>query len=200
MFGLQTPANAQFGGLMKKAKSVAKDKVEKTVNNTQGNEGTATTTSGSQTTTKSFDPNDPEYIKKERAKESWSREEDLVKKAGGMQKFLELETEDGAVLWRYYNIEFMAASETPYLGYGNRYAKPLVEILRFMKGNDRRSIPRDSKALFERELPGLLKSATDKNQTKNNPMPDKDVKALERESARIRKLWDAFPEEKKIHR
>lgn len=198
-FGMQTTASAQLGGLVKKAKQAA-GKVNVKVDN--GNQATTTTTTTTTTQSSQSDNpfNDPEYVKAERQKTSWSREEDAVKEAGGMQNFLELNTPDGAVLWKYYNVDFAQASETKYLYIGQQYAKPLVEMLRFMKGNKRRSVPQDSKAFFDREQPSREKDFTDKIMTKGKPMPDSDIKALKRECARIRALWEALPEEQRRNR
>ena len=180
-------ANAQFGNLLKKAKKVA-DKVNVTTTTNSGSTGSSSASR--------FD--DPEYVKKERMKSPGGREEYEAEAAGGMQKYLGLDTPDGEILWKYYNMEFAQLDKRGYYRLANSYSKPLVNMLRFIKGNTGSSgFPRDTKAFFGREQPTREKDLKDKIMTKKDPMPDSELNALKRECARIKALWDALPEEQK---
>lgn len=189
---LQAQPMHSWGGLVKKAKKAAASTVKGVANSGLSTSTPATKISNS-------GPSE-EYIRKERMKDSGARETDLAAEAGGLQKYIGLDTPDGDVLWRYLSLTYDVSTSKTYLDMGRRFAVDLTNMLRYMKGNYKVNIPRDQNAFFNRELPSRLKDFTDKILTKGKPMPADDVAAFKREMERIKKLWFAFPDEYKNNR
>ena len=140
LFAVQTSANAQLGGLLKKAKNAAEKTVKGVVNGTSsGNVGAEALTNVQ-----------IENAREEHLRNSpQAREYANVEKAGGWDKYLELDkTANGQILYKYfalgeggYEAEDKYSKENGYdiscVRNATGAARTLVQVIRWMKGSRR---------------------------------------------------------------
>ena len=202
VFGLamSAPANAQFGGLMKKAKDAAKKKVEQTVNEATGNSTTTTTTTtDANTGATTTDNNDADQQKmlddaqaSYRADHPAAMEKYNAEKAGGMDKYLGLDqTESGRILWKYANLSSDEATAGQNIRNANEAARQLTFILRYLKGNTEQFSAHAQSAyvldMVNNQIPENLKKAKEK--PGKAPVPAADIAAISSELTRIKQLY-----------
>ncbi|MBQ8712154.1 MAG: hypothetical protein IJ551_04940 [Prevotella sp.] len=201
VFGLamSVPANAQFGGLMKKAKDAAKKKVEQTVNEATGNSTTTTTTTDANTGATTTGNNDADQQKmlddaqaSYRASHPAVMEKYNAEQAGGMDKYLGLDqTENGKILWKYASLTSDEYTAGQNIRNANAAACQLTYILRYLKGNTEEFSAHSNPAYVLQQLntdiPANLKRA--KSSPGKAPVPAADIAAISSELTRIKQLY-----------
>lgn len=194
-FAAQTPAQAQLGGLMKKAKNAAGNTVKGVLNGTSnGNVGADATTN----------------MQAEQARADYEKahpaiqESNNVEKAGGMDKYLGLDqTENGKILYKYWALDeggYTAmddysketGSDISCVRNAGSAARYLLQVLRWMKGNTEtfNTIGQSAYALdlFNNVIPDNIKRAG-KAVAGKKPVGQADLQALTAECARIKDLY-----------
>ena len=170
LFAVNMNVNAQFGNVLKKAKSaVVKESTQKA---------------------------QEERVLKQYEAEHPARQEKVnAEKAGGMDKYLGLDqTENGRIIYKYYVMEYGEGDDTS----SNRAnacgaARTLVYLLRWMKGNTEDFVSYDQPAyaldLFNNQIPEQIKAMSKSSNKLNKPLPQKEIDAFKAENARVKKLY-----------
>ena len=170
LFAVNMNVNAQFGNVLKKAKSaVVKESTQKA---------------------------QEERVLKQYEAEHPARQEKVnAEKAGGMDKYLGLDqTENGRIIYKYFVMEYGEGDDTS----SNRAnargaAQSLVNILRWMKGNteDFSAFGQTAYALdlFNNQIPEQIKGMSKSSNKLNKPLPQKEIDAFKAENARVKKLY-----------
>ena len=197
LFAVQTSANAQLGGLLKKAKNAAEKTVKGVVNGTSsGNVGAEALTNVQ-----------IENAREEHLRNSpQAREYANVEKAGGWDKYLELDkTANGQILYKYfalgeggYEAEDKYSKENGYdiscVRNATGAARTLVQVIRWMKGNTETygEYGRPEYALdkFNNSVPEALKRASQATRGKK-PISQAELQALTAENTRLKELYKA---------
>ena len=169
-FAVQTPAQAQFGGLVKKAKKA----VGVSDNNSSSNDDVTAKAQA-------------DYA----AAHPAIQEKNNVEKAGGMDKYLGLDqTENGRILWKWASVE----EYTKNYNVRNAYeaARQLTFILRYLKGNTEEFSAHAQPAyvldMVNNQIPANIKRAQEKKGATSEPISKADADALTSECARIKQL------------
>lgn len=170
-FAVQTPAQAQFGGLVKKAKKA----VGVSDNNSSSNDDVTAKAQA-------------DYA----AAHPAVQEKNNVEKAGGMDKYLGLDqTENGRILWKWASVE----DYTKNYNVRNAYeaARQLTFILRYLKGNTEEFSAHAQPAyvldMVNNQIPANIKRAQEKKGATSEPISKADADALTSECARIKQLY-----------
>lgn len=170
LFAVNMNANAQFGNVLKRAKNAV---VKETTQKAQEEKAL-----------KDYERDHPRR-----------QEENNVKKAGGMDKYLGLDqTENGRIVYKYFAMEYGEGDDTS----SNRAnargaAQTLVNIQRWMKGNteDFEFYGQSAHALdlFNNQIPNQIKAMSKSSNKLNKPLPQKEIDAFKAENARVKKLY-----------
>ena len=151
-FAVQTPAQAQFGGLVKKAKKA----VGVSDNNSSSNDDVTAKAQA-------------DYA----AAHPAVQEKNNVEKAGGMDKYLGLDqTENGRILWKWASVE----DYTKNYNVRNAYeaARQLTFILRYLKGNTEEFSAHAQPAyvldMVNNQIPANIKRAQEKKGATSEPL------------------------------
>jgi len=170
LFAVNMNVNAQFGNVLKKAKSaVVKESTQKA--------------------------QEEKVLKQYEAEHPARQEKVNAEKAGGMDKYLGLDqTENGRIIYKYFVMEYGEGDDTS----SNRAnargaAQSLVNILRWMKGNteDFSAFGQTAYALdlFNNQIPEQIKGMSKSSNKLNKPLPQKEIDAFKAENARVKKLY-----------
>ena len=170
LFAVNMNVNAQFGNVLKKAKSaVVKESTQKA--------------------------QEEKVLKQYEAEHPARQEKVNAEKAGGMDKYLGLDqTENGRIIYKYFVMEYGEGDDTS----SNRAnargaAQSLVNILRWMKGNteDFSAFGQTAYALdlFNNQIPNQIKAMSKSSNKLNKPLPQKEIDAFKAENARVKKLY-----------
>ena len=170
LFAVNMNINAQFGNVLKKAKSaVVKESTQKA--------------------------QEEKVLKQYEAEHPARQEKVNAEKAGGMDKYLGLDqTENGRIIYKYFVMEYGEGDDTS----SNRAnargaAQSLVNILRWMKGNteDFSAFGQTAYALdlFNNQIPEQIKGMSKSSNKLNKPLPQKEIDAFKAENARVKKLY-----------
>jgi hypothetical protein len=165
LFAVNTNANAQFGNVLKKAKSAV---VKETTQKAQ-----------EERVMREYENDHPQVQEKKNAE-----------KAGGMDKYLGLDqTENGRILWKYGSMEQWETSQIKNAWSAARY---VIQVLRYLKGNTETfEFYKDTNHvlyIFNNNIPDDLKRA--EKASKSSPaVPAKDIAAIKAEAARVKKLY-----------
>ena len=165
LFAVNTNANAQFGNVLKKAKSAV---VKETTQKAQ-----------EERVLKEYENDHPQVQEKKKAE-----------KAGGMDKYLGLDqTENGRILWKYGSMEQWETSQIKNAWSAARY---VIQVLRYLKGNTETfEFYKDTNHvlyLFNNNIPDDLKRA-EKASKSGAAVPAKDIAAIKAEAARVKKMY-----------
>jgi len=185
-FAVQTPAQAQLGGLMKKAKKVAEQTVKQTTGTEQQSNSAAQSASEQATLQQvqdDYDRSHPAVMERKNAE-----------KAGGMDKYLGLDqTESGRVIYKYFAMKYGEDGDNS----SNRAnargaASTLVNILRYLKGNTEDFAGFDQPAhvldVLNNQVPDQIKAMSKTGQY-NKPLPQAEIDAFKTECARVKQLY-----------
>ena len=170
LFAVNMNVNAQFGNVLKKAKSaVVKESTQKA--------------------------QEEKVLKQYEAEHPARQEKVNAEKAGGMDKYLGLDqTENGRIIYKYFVMEYGEGDDTS----SNRAnargaAQSLVNILRWMKGNTEDFIAFDQPAhvldLLNNQVPEQIKAMSKSSNKLNKPLPQAEIEAFKAENARVKKLY-----------
>ena len=165
LFAVNTNANAQFGNVLKKAKSaVVKENTQK---------------AQEERVLKEYENDHPQVQEKKKAE-----------KAGGMDKYLGLDqTENGRILWKYGSMEQWETSQIKNAWSAARY---VIQVLRYLKGNTETfDFYKDTNHvlyIFNNNIPDDLKRA-EKASKSGAAVPAKDIAAIKAEAARVKKMY-----------
>ena len=183
-FAVQTPAQAQLGGLMKKAKKVA----EQTVKQTTGTEqGSASVNAG-------------DDARLEKAQADYEKEHPAVQErknaeaAGGMDKYLGLDqTESGRIIYKYFAMKYGEDGDnSSNRANARNAASTLVNILRYLKGNTEDFAGFDQPThvldMLNNRIPEQIKAMSKTGQY-NKPLPQAEIDAFKTEVARVKQLY-----------
>lgn len=165
LFAVNMNANAQFGNVLKKAKSAV---VKETTQKAQ-----------EERVLKEYENDHPQVQEKKKAE-----------KAGGMDKYLGLDqTENGRVLWKYGSMEQWETSQIKNAWSAARY---VIQVLRYLKGNTETfDFYKDTNHvlyIFNTNIPDDLKRA-EKASKSGAAVPAKDIAAIKAEAARVKKMY-----------
>lgn len=165
LFAVNTNANAQFGNVLKKAKSAV---VKETTQKAQ-----------EERVLKEYENDHPQVQEKKKAE-----------KAGGMDKYLGLDqTENGRILWKYGSMEQWETSQIKNAWSAARY---VIQVLRYLKGNTETfDFYKDTNHvlyIFNNNIPDDLKRA-EKASKSGAAVPAKDIAAIKAEAARVKKMY-----------
>ena len=165
LFAVNTNANAQFGNVLKKAKSAV---VKETTQKAQ-----------EERVLKEYENDHPQVQEKKK-----------VEKAGGMDKYLGLDqTENGRILWKYGSMEQWETSQIKNAWSAARY---VIQVLRYLKGNTETfDFYKDTNHvlyIFNTNIPDDLKRA-EKASKSGAAVPAKDIAAIKAEAARVKKMY-----------
>ena len=165
LFAVNTNANAQFGNVLKKAKSAV---VKETTQKAQ-----------EERVLKEYENDHPQVQEKKKAE-----------KAGGMDKYLGLDqTENGRILWKYGSMEQWETSQIKNAWSAARY---VIQVLRYLKGNtetfDFYKDTNHVRYIFNNNIPDDLKRA-EKASKSGAAVPAKDIAAIKAEAARVKKMY-----------
>ena len=165
LFAVNTNANAQFGNVLKKAKSAV---VKETTQKAQ-----------EERVLKEYENDHPQVQEKKKAE-----------KAGGMDKYLGLDqTENGRILWKYGSMEQWETSQIKNAWSAARY---VILVLRYLKGNTETfDFYKDTNHvlyIFNNNIPDDLKRA-EKASKSGAAVPAKDIAAIKAEAARVKKMY-----------
>ena len=165
LFAVNTNANAQFGNVLKKAKSAV---VKETTQKAQEDR-----------VLKEYENDHPQVQEKKKAE-----------KAGGMDKYLGLDqTENGRILWKYGSMEQWETSQIKNAWSAARY---VIQVLRYLKGNTETfDFYKDTNHvlyIFNNNIPDDLKRA-EKASKSGAAVPAKDIAAIKAEAARVKKMY-----------
>ena len=165
LFAVNTNANAQFGNVLKKAKSAV---VKETTQKAQ-----------EERVMREYENDHPQVQEKKNAE-----------KAGGMDKYLGLDqTENGRILWKYGSMEQWETSQIKNAWSAARY---VVQVLRYLKGNTETfEFYKDTNHvlyIFNNNIPDDLKRA-EKASKSGAAVPAKDIAAIKAEAARVKKMY-----------
>jgi len=180
LLGVQTSANAQFGGLIKKAKKTA-EKVTNTATQGTGVQQSATSPSAAEAQA-DYRKNHPAAMEKYNAE-----------KAGGMDKYLELDkTVNGQIVWKYASMTNDQYTKNKNLNNACEAGRQLTYVLRYMKGNTEQFNGHAQSAytleMLNERIPGYIKVAV----TGKDAISKADADALTAECARIKKEYLEF--------
>ena len=196
-FAVQTPAHAQLGGLMKKAKNAASNTVKGVLNgNSDGNVGADAVTNMQ-----------IEQAKEEHLKNSpQAREYYNVEKAGGWDKYMELDkTANGQVVFKFWQLNEGGYDAIEKYCKEGGYdvscvrnaagaAQMLGQVIRWMKGNTETygeyGRPEYALEKFNSWIPDNIKRAG-KATVGKKPVSQADLQALTAENARLKELYKA---------
>ena len=165
LFAVNTNANAQFGNVLKKAKSAV---VKETTQKAQ-----------EERVLKEYENDHPQVQEKKKAE-----------KAGGMDKYLGLDqTENGRILWKYGSMEQWETSQIKNAWSAARY---VIQVLRYLKGNTETfDFYKDTNHvlyIINNNIPDDLKRA-EKASKSGAAVPAKDIAAIKAEAARVKKMY-----------
>ena len=165
LFAVNTNANAQFGNVLKKAKSAV---VKETTQKAQ-----------EERVLKEYENDHPQVQEKKKAE-----------KAGGMDKYLGLDqTENGRILWKYGSMEQWETSQIKNAWSAARY---VIQVLRYLKGNTETfDFYKDTNHvlyIFNNNIPDDLKRA-EKASKSGAAVPAKDIAAIKAEAARVKQMY-----------
>ena len=165
LFAVNMNANAQFGNVLKKAKSAV---VKETTQKAQ-----------EERVLKEYENDHPQVQEKKKAE-----------KAGGMDKYLGLDqTENGRILWKYGSMEQWETSQIKNAWSAARY---VIQVLRYLKGNTETfEFYKDTNHvlyIFNNNIPDDLKRA-EKASKSGAAVPAKDIAAIKAEAARVKKMY-----------
>lgn len=184
-FAVQTPAQAQLGGLMKKAKKVA----EQTVKQTGTNQSSGTVTQDAATDDRL-----------EKAQAEYERDHPAVQErknaeaAGGLDKYLGLDqTESGRIIYKYSAMKYGEDGDnSSNRANARNAASTLVNILRYLKGNTEDFAGFDQPAhvldVLNNQVPDQIKAMSKTGQY-NKPLPQAEIDAFTTECARVKQLY-----------
>ena len=165
LFAVNMNANAQFGNVLKKAKSAV---VKETTQKAQ-----------EERVMREYENDHPQVQEKKNAE-----------KAGGMDKYLGLDqTENGRILWKYGSMEQWETSQIKNAWSAARY---VIQVLRYLKGNTETfEFYKDTNHvlyIFNNNIPDDLKRA-EKASKSGAAVPAKDIAAIKAEAARVKKMY-----------
>lgn len=165
LFAVNMNANAQFGNVLKKAKSAV---VKETTQKAQ-----------EERVMREYENDHPQVQEKKNAE-----------KAGGMDKYLGLDqTENGRILWKYGCMEQWETSQIKNAWSAARY---VIQVLRYLKGNTETfEFYKDTNHvlyIFNNNIPDDLKRA-EKASKSGAAVPAKDIAAIKAEAARVKKMY-----------
>ena len=165
LFAVNMNANAQFGNVLKKAKSAV---VKETTQKAQ-----------EERVMREYENDHPQVQEKKNAE-----------KAGGMDKYLGLDqTENGRILWKYGSMEQWETSQIKNAWSAARY---VIQVLRYLKGNTETfDFYKDTNHvlyIFNNNIPDDLKRA-EKASKSGAAVPAKDIAAIKAEAARVKKMY-----------
>lgn len=165
LFAVNMNANAQFGNVLKKAKSAV---VKETTQKAQ-----------EERVMREYENDHPQVQEKKNAE-----------KAGGMDKYLGLDqTENGRILWKYGSMEQWETSQIKNAWSAARY---VIQVLRYLKGNTETfEFYKDTNHvlyIFNNNISDDLKRA-EKASKSGVAVPAKDIAAIKAEAARVKKMY-----------
>ena len=165
LFAVNMNANAQFGNVLKKAKSAV---VKETTQKAQ-----------EERVMREYENDHPQVQEKKNAE-----------KAGGMDKYLGLDqTENGRILWKYGSMEQWETSQIKNAWSAARY---VIQVLRYLKGNTETfEFYKDTNHvlyIFNNNISDDLKRA-EKASKSGAAVPAKDIAAIKAEAARVKKMY-----------